>query len=123
MFSNVQNVIWLLGRLLAGALPTAGFVCAEVPAFVSESIYSSNKASVSVVDSNLAADLVILSGGLEQGLSLGMTCLVERNSQLVGELVIIKSESACSAALILDLADNLTIQPGDSVRVKTFQTS
>ena len=110
----------LICGLLFGVLASAGLACADVPAFVSESIYGSGKASVSVVDSNLAADLVILDGGLEQGLRLGMTCLVERASQTISELVIIQSESSCSAALILNLASNSTIQAGDSVRIKTF---
>ena len=123
MTVNAQNLIRLVCGLLFGVLASVSFVCADGPAFVSESIYNSNKASVSIVDSNLAADLVILDGGLEQGFRLGMVCLVERGTQSIGELVIIESGSACSAALILDLTENLTIQPGDSVRIKTFQNS
>ncbi len=123
MLPSVRDIIRFFCGLFIGFLSTASFVCADVPTFVGESIYSSNKAVVSVIDSNLVADLVILDGGLEQGLRLGMSCLVERNSKSVGELVIIESESACSAALILNLTDNLTIQPGDSVRIKTFQNS
>ena len=123
MSTNAQNRIRLICGLLFGVLALASPVCANIPAFVSESIYSSNKATVSMVDSNLAADLVILDGGLEQGLRLGMVCRVERGVKSIGELIIIESGSNCSAALILNLTDNLTIQPGDSVRINTLQNS
>ena len=123
MTLGAQNSIRLTCALLFGVLASASFACAKVPDFVSESIYSSNRANVLIVDPNLAADLVILNGGLEQGLRLGMVCLVERGVQTVGELIIIESTSNCSAALILDLTDELTIRSGDSVRIKTFQNS
>lgn len=123
MSPNAQNCIRLVCGLLFGVLASASPACADVPAFVSESIYSSNKAKVSVVDPNLAADLVILDGGLEQGLRLGMVCRVERGVESVGELIIIESESNCSAALILSLADSLTIQSGDRVRINTLKNS
>ena len=123
MTFSAQHLIKLICFLLFGVQIAGSQVCAEVPAFVDESIYSSNKATVSTIDSNLAADLVILDGGLEQGLRLGMVCLVERGTQLIGELIVIESTSNCSAALILNLTDNLTIQSGDRVRVKTFQNS
>jgi len=102
---------------------TSYHVCAEAPDFIQGSIYSSNKAKVSTVESSLAVDLVILDGGLEQGFRLGMVCLIERGTQSIGELIIIQSNSNCSAALILDLADNSIIRSGDNVRIKTFQTS
>ena len=123
MSLNAHYLIRLICGLLFGVLTSANLVCANVPAFVSESIYSSNKAKVSMVDSNLAADLVILDGGLEQGLRLGMVCRVERGEQSIGELIIIESGSNCSAALILNLTDNLTIQSGDNVRINTLKNS
>lgn len=123
MPTNAQNLIRLICGLLFGVLAPVNLACANVPAFVSESIYSSNRAKVSIVDTNLAADLIILDGGLEQGLRLGMVCCVERGSQSIGELIIIESESNCSAALILNLTDNLIIQSGDRVRIKTLQNS
>ncbi len=98
------------------------YACAGVPDFINSSIYSSNQAKVSSVDPNLAADLVMLDGGLEQGLRLGMVCSVERGNKTIGGLIIIESKSNCSAALILNLNDS-TIQPGDIVRIKTFQNS
>ena len=114
----IKFICILLGVQIAGSYAFAG-----VPDFVDESIYSSNKAKVSVIESNYMADLVILDGGLEQGLRLGMVCLVERSAQLIGELTIIESTKNCSAALILNLTENLIIQSGDNVRIKTFQNS
>ena len=110
----IKFICILLGVQIAGSYAFAG-----VPDFVDESIYSSNKAKVSVIESNYMADLVILDGGLEQGLRLGMVCLVERSAQLIGEL----TTKNCSAALILNLTENLIIQSGDNVRIKTFQNS
>ena len=120
---KAHNLVKLTCILLFLVKITGSHLCAEIPTFVNESIYSSNKAKVSSIDSNLMADLVILDGGLEQGLRLGMVCLVERGVQLIGELIIIESGSNCSAALILNLTENSIIQSGDDVRIKTFQNS
>ena len=110
--------MFLFGVLLAGSV-----VRAEVPAFVKESIYSPNAATVSTVAPALAADVVILDGGLEQGMRLGMVCRVSRGAQSIGELIIIESRSDRSAGLILGLVDDSTIQAGDIARVKTLQNS
>lgn len=110
--------LFLIGALLVGCV-----VRAEVPAFVKESIYAPNAATVSAVVPALATDLVILDGGLEQGLRLGMVCRINRGLQSIGELIIIESRSDRSAGLILELVDDSTIQAGDIARVKTLQNS
>ncbi len=110
--------LFLFGALVAGSV-----VRAEVPAFVKESIYSPNAATVSTVVPALATDVVILDGGLEQGMRLGMVCRVSRGAQSIGELIIIESRSDRSAGLILELVDDSTIQAGDIARVKTLQNS
>ena len=107
---NTQLFFKLICSLLIGVSIAGNCVYGGIPAFVSESIYSPNKARIKTIDSNLVADLVILDGGLEQGFRLGMLCSVERRTYPIGELIIIKSESNCSAALILNLEDNFTIQ-------------
>lgn len=71
----------------------------------------------------LAADVVILDGGLEQGLRLGMVCRVTRGVRSIGELIIIESRSDRSAGLILELVEDSTIQAGDIARIKTLQNS
>jgi hypothetical protein len=99
--------------------PAAG----ETPAFIRGSIYSSNAAPVAEVVSTLAADVVIIDGGLKQGLRLGMVCRVTRGLAPIGELIIIESSSDRSAGLILELVEDSTIQAGDIARIKTLQNS
>ena len=110
--------LFLFGTMFAGSV-----VHGEVPAFVKESLYSPNAATVAKVTPMLAADVVILDGGLEQGIRLGMVCRVTRGLQSVGELIIIESRSDQSAGLILELVKDSTIQAGDIARIKTIQNS
>jgi len=106
---SVQRLSKLASLFLFGALVAGSAVRAEVPAFVKESIYSPNAATVTTVVPALAADVVILDGGLEQGMRLGMVCRVMRGVQTIGELIIIESRSDRSAGLILELVDDSTI--------------
>ena len=110
--------LFLFGAMFAGSA-----VHGEAPAFVKESLYSPNAAIVAKVTPMLAADVVILDGGLEQGIRLGMVCRVTRGLQSVGELIIIESRSDQSAGLILELVKDSTIQAGDIARIKTIQNS
>jgi hypothetical protein len=121
--SLTHSLSKLSSLFLFGALVAGSAVRAEVPAFVKESIYSPNAATVSTVVPSLAADIVILDGGLGQGMRLGMVCRVTRGFNKIGELIIIESRSDRSAGLILDLVDDAIIQAGDIARVKTLQNS
>lgn len=121
--SFVPRFFLLAGTLLTAVAPVGSVVRAEVPAFVRESLHSPNAAPVSTVLPSLAADVVILDGGLEQGLRLGMVCTVSRGMHSIGELIIIESQSHRSAGLILELVENASIQAGDIARVKTLQNS
>ena len=109
--------LFLFGTMFAGSAVNG------VPAFVKESLYSPNAATVAMVTPMLATDVVILDGGLEQGIRLGMVCRVTRGLQSVGELIIIESRSDQSAGLILELVKDSTIQAGDIARIKTIQNS
>lgn len=122
----------LAGPLLLGAALLLGAVSgasasdtssANRPSFVRGSLGSTNAAVVSEVMPTLAADVVLLDGGLEQGLRLGMVCRVTRGSSDVGELIIIESRSDQSAGLILELVEESIIQAGDIARIKTLQNS
>ena len=115
--------LFIAALLLFGALFAGSAVHGEVPSFVKESLYSPNAATVAEVAPTLAADVVILDGGLEQGIRLGMVCRVTRGLQSVGELIIIESRSDQSAGLILELVKDSTIQAGDIARIKTIQNS
>lgn len=113
--------LFLFGAMFAGSAVRAG-----VPAFVKESLYSPNAAPVAKLVPTLAADVVILDGGLERGLRLGMVCRVTRglqSQQIIGELIIIESRSDRAAGLILELVKDSTIQAGDIARIKTIQNS
>jgi len=96
---------------------------AEIPAFVKSPLHSSNAAIVSEVISTLSEDVVLLEGGLEQGVRLGMVCRISRNMQSIGEIVVIESRSEDAAGLILKLNKGSTIQTGDIAQIKTIQNS
>jgi hypothetical protein len=112
--------------LLLGAtvfLSAARAEPAEVPAFVQGPLHSPNAAVVAEILPTVASDVVILAGGLEQGLRRGMVCRVSRGISQIGELIIIESRSDRSAGLILELVEDSTIQAGDIARIKTLQNS
>ena len=125
-FSRSTRALKPAGLLFFGAMLVSSWVAVvngEVPAFAQESLYSPNAAPVAEVIPTLAADVVILDGGLEQGLRLGMVCRVTRGVRSIGELIIIESRSDRSAGLILELVEDSTIQAGDIARIKTLQNS
>lgn len=119
----LQTVRTLVGTLLLGAMLSGAAVHGEEPAFVEESLYSPNAAPVAEVMPTLAADVVLLDGGLEQGIRRGMVCRVSRGQRSIGELVIIESRSDRAAGLILKLLGDSIIQAGDMARIKTIQNS
>lgn len=117
-----QNTLKLLACFFLGSLFGVS-TSAAVPAFVDEGLYSSNTATVSEVIPSDAADVVILEGGLDRGLRLGMVCDVSRGAQELGQLLVIDSGRRRAAALILSLTQDSFIQSGDQARVKTTQNS
>lgn len=121
--SKAQPILRLAGLLLLGAFAGGAVVHEERPGFVEGTVYSPNAAEVSAVLSTLSADVVVLDGGLEAGLEVGMVCRVERGNEAVGELIVIESRSDRCAGLILSLVENQLIQAGDRARVKTLTNS
>ena len=115
-FKKVSS--FLFGFMLLGCAAKA-----EIPSFVRGTLYSANVALVSEVVPTLSADVVLLKGGLEQGLRLGMVCRVSRGMKSIGELVIIESRSKRAAGLILKLDKDSAIQTGDIAQIKTLQNS
>lgn len=107
--------------LLGGLLAVHSLL--GTPGFLEEGLYSPNAARVASVLTAPDADVVILDGGLAQGIRLGMVCRVLRGPTDIGELVIIESTRDRAAALILNLIQDNVIQPGDRARVKTIQNS
>ena len=86
-FSRSTRTLKPAGLLFFGAMLVSSWVAVvngEVPAFAQESLYSPNAAPVAEVIPTLAADVVILDGGLEQGLRLFPS---EQNAPFAGHLV------------------------------------
>ena len=123
--ASTYRPIKLLCLLALSGVALIGSIVVETdrPNFVKETIFSPNTATVAAVVPSLNADIVVLDGGLEQGLRHGMVCSINRGFLSIGELIIIESRSDCSAGLILELAENATIQTGDIARVKVITTS
>lgn len=113
----------LIAGLIALATALPCIASSEQPAFVAEGLYAPNAAPVAEVLTGEAADLVVIKGGLLQGLRRGMICRIERADRTVGEVLIIASRPHRAAALILQIASETTIQAGDIARIKTFQNS
>lgn len=106
---------------VATALPCIG--TAAQPAFIAEGLYTPSAAPVAEVLAGEDSDLVVIEGGLLQGLRRGMICRIERGDRTVGEVIIIASREQRAAALILQIARETTIQSGDIAHIKTFQNS
>lgn len=123
--ASTYRPIKLFCLLALSGVALIGSIVVETdrPNFVKETIFSPNTATVAAVVPSLNADIVVLDGGLEQGLRHGMVCSINRGFLSIGELIIIESRSDCSAGLILELAENATIQTGDIARVKVITTS
>ena len=113
--------------LIAGLIAVApAWPCigtAAQPAFIAEGLYTPSAAPVAEVLAGEDSDLVVIEGGLLQGLRRGMICRIERGDRTVGEVIIIASREKRAAALILQISRETTIQSGDIARIKTFQNS
>ncbi|MFP4165815.1 MAG: hypothetical protein ACLFUF_01460 [Opitutales bacterium] len=119
--ARIQLLPSFLVFLLCSTAPlSAGSGAAEVPRFMEEPMHTQNRAAVREVVSSLATDVVILNGGLQQGLRLGMLCTVARGQKgSFAELIIIEARRTQAAALIIDINKNATIREGDIARIKT----
>tara|TARA_B100001778_G_scaffold326662_1_gene323634 strand:- start:56 stop:448 length:393 start_codon:yes stop_codon:yes gene_type:complete len=93
------------------------------PKFIQENIHASNQAQVLQILDQSDTSVVMLNDGLEAGFDIGMTASVVRASKKLGTLIIIASEKSHSAALILELDNNLPIRVGDTARLNTFRKS
>lgn len=117
-----SQLLFCLRSLLMGcALLAAAVLSAGRPAFVNQPLGSSYSSKILSVESLLAADLVLLDGGLRDGLQPGMLCEVSRGSQQIGQIVIIEASSTRSAALITSKMQYSTFKSGDLARVQTIK--
>lgn len=102
--------------VLGGWLMTAESLSAERPAFVATYTVDLRPLEVLAVEALSLADIVVLNGGYEDGYRAGMVCQVFRFGRPVGELLVVSVRPRHSAATIQSLTENMTIQPGDTVR-------
>jgi hypothetical protein len=127
MISRRPSSSWIFAAALAVA---GGWAFAQTPAaparpsWADEPLEASNRATVARVVPG-SADIVVLDGGLYQGIRTGVLCVVERADAtdappaIVARLVVVASQPEHSAALITALGANVTLRPGDQVRLET----
>lgn len=101
---------------LAGMLMSVLSASASAP-----SLFPTGEAPVAEVRATEVADIVVLAGGFDQGFRQGMRCEVRRGGEIIAVLVLAEVGAARTAALILDIAEGQSIQPGDLVRLQTFR--
>lgn len=127
MFTLFQQQHKRIAASLAGVLCAAASLLAQsgsdLPDFLAEGLYSPNAARIASIVPSLDADVVVLEGGLANGIRMGMVCRITRGPVEIGELVVIESTRDRAAALILNLNPDNVIQTGDVARVKTIQNS
>ena len=117
-----SQLLFCFRSLLMGcALLAAAVLSAERPAFVNQPLSPSYSSNILSVESLLAADIVLLDGGLRDGLQPGMLCEVSRGTQQIGQIVIIEASSTRSAALITLKMQHSTFKSGDLARVQTIK--
>lgn len=74
------------------------------------------EAGVLAVEELTDADLVILSGGYETGYRAGMVGYIQRDGKDIAEVLLVEVRPQVMAAIIRDLSDGFSIQPGDTFR-------
>ncbi|MDA0346151.1 MAG: hypothetical protein O3C43_00425 [Verrucomicrobia bacterium] len=89
----------------------------------SASLYADNHGSqngilVAAIEAGELADLVAISGGLQQGIERGMLLSVFREGRKIGELLVTRSDKDCSAALITQISPHESLAIGDRAKIK-----
>ncbi len=84
------------------------------------SISESNRATVAALFAGRDADLVLVDAGFDAGFCTGARCSVERAGVPVAEIVVAEASRERAVALITQIANNQTIQTGDTVKLKTI---
>jgi len=80
-------------------------------------VNSSTLAAARVLEVNLKLQLVVLDVGLQQGARIGMPLLIFRGDRVVAELRIVEVRQKICGALIEKMANNVTVQAGDTAQV------
>lgn len=85
------------------------------PAWV-EAEPAAGAASIAAIAEGAAQDLVVLEGGLAQGLQRGMVLLATESDRPVGRLLVAEATEDRAVALILELVPGQLLEPGDVAR-------
>lgn len=83
--------------------------------------YAMPAASVASIHPTDGADLVLVNGGWNAGLRLGMACQVGRQGLRIAELLLVDVQSDAAVGLIVQLAPGQAMRDGDNVSVKISQ--
>lgn len=103
-----------LSILLLGLAAPLSLVAAR-PAWA-EAQGAPREVTIVDIESGASQDLVVLDGGLEQGLHRGMITVAADQGGQKARLLIAEASADRSVALILALETGRILQPGDTVR-------
>lgn len=117
MIARFTSVLLFAIAALPFSVETA---CGEDSGVTEVPIYTSNSASVAAVLAGDSVDLVIVDAGYDRDFCTGACCRVERNEELVAEIIIAEADDTKAVALITNLENNQTIKTGDTVNLKTI---
>ena len=109
----MRLINWIRLLLVAALVFGAGSA-----ALYSNTQDASQQTLVSAIQAGELADLVALSGGLQQGIERGMILSVFRNERKIGELLVTRAKSDCSVALITQISPNESLALGDRATPK-----
>jgi hypothetical protein len=113
----MKLILWIRSLLVAALIFGAGSTM-----LYSNTQNASEQMLISAIEAGDLADFVAISGGLQQGIERGMGLSVFRNEQKIGELLVTRSESDCSVALITSISPNEALALGDRAtpKLRTF---
>ena len=106
-------IAWIRPLLIAALIFGAGSA-----ALYSNSQDANQQIRISAIEAGELADLVAISGGLQQGIERGMILSVFREERKIGELLVTRAEADCSVALITQISPNQSFAPGDRATPK-----
>jgi len=109
----MKLILWIRSLIIAALIYGAGSA-----ALYSNSQDASGQMLISAIEFGDLTDLVAISGGLQQGIERGMVLSVFRNERKIGELLVTRSQSDCSVALITSISPNEAFALGDRATPK-----
>ena len=108
----MKLILWIRNTILAALTYGA----------VATSVYSNDNDNkgivIAAIETGELADLIAITGGLQQGIERGMLLSVFREGRKIGELLVTRSESDCSATLITQISPNESFAIGDRATPK-----